>query len=134
MAMVESENTNPAVAVLSDGINHNHAGAGMLQHVGGYLRHNDGQRPSFAFAELCFFTNHGGLPSGFPRIGRIVDPSQHSLSYFQRVRATWVPRPTVEWISNSLTSRLAPPNPRPNPVPVVNPSRMANSTSGIPGP
>ena len=55
-------------------------------------------------------------------------------TYLQRVIVTRVPLPGVDSISNSLTSRFAPPKPRPIPFPEVYPSRNARSISGIPGP
>src|SRR6185503_4286467 len=56
------------------------------------------------------------------------------LVHFHRMTWTRVPRPTVEWISNSLTRRREPPRPSPSPPPVVKPSRSAASMSGMAGP
>src|SRR5262249_699496 len=47
---------------------------------------------------------------------------------------TRVPSPGRVRMSNSFTSRFAPPSPRPSPLPVVKPSFNACSTSAIPGP
>src|SRR3954454_21178220 len=46
-----------------------------------------------------------------------------------RVMVILVPLPGAESISNSLTSRFAPPRPSPRPPPLVYPSRIAKSIS-----
>src|SRR5262249_29546748 len=51
-----------------------------------------------------------------------------------RVIRTSVPWPTADVMWNSLASRLAPPRPRPSPLPVVYPSWSAWAGSAMPGP
>ena len=54
--------------------------------------------------------------------------------HFHRAMVTRVPTPTVDWRSNSLTSRRAPESPSPSPVPELQPSVSACAISLIPGP
>src|ERR1700751_5140503 len=50
------------------------------------------------------------------------------------IMVTVVPRATLDTIENSSTSRLQPGNPIPRPEPVLNPSCIASSIFGMPGP
>src|SRR5580658_6523737 len=85
--------------------------------------HQLGAAPAFAdMALLAHIQAHGR--------GARDDPAAH----FHRVMATRVPTPTVECNSHSLTKRRAPVSPSPNPEPEVQPSVIACSMSGIPGP
>src|SRR5579863_7427264 len=75
-----------------------------------------------------------GLAPCLPHGTLVGDGDPFRTSYFHRVTVTRVPFPGADSIENSLTRRLLPPRPRPIPLPVVNPSLSANSTSGMPGP
>ena len=68
------------------------------------------------------------------KICLVESQSERPLCYFHFVMDTSVPSPTLLRIVNSLTSRLDPLKPRPKPPPVVYPSVMASSRSGMPGP
>ena len=66
-----------------------------------------------------------------------VGDRDHYMSghdYFHRVIVTRVPLPGALSISKSFTSRFAPDNPSPIPVPEVHPSFIASDKSAIPGP
>src|SRR5689334_7694154 len=92
--------------------------AGMFEDVGRELgRHSERRR----------------TPADRSNPGAVVEIEHLARAdYFHRTTVTLVPRPGVVSISNSLTSRREPPRPSPSPLPVVNPSRNACSTSGIP--
>ncbi len=68
--------------------------------------------------------------NGQTRLDGGKDPARH----FQRVMVTRVPTPTCESSSNSLTKRRAPVRPSPKPWPEVQPSVIASSRLGMPGP
>src|SRR5579872_1187886 len=106
---------------------------GMLHQISGHFADRYGECSTTHFVQFQVFRAGQNLPAGIARLARFGNFNQH-LSYFQRVITTLVPSPTREEMSKSLTSRLAPPNPKPRPEPVVNPSRRAMLMSGIPGP
>ena len=66
---------------------------------------------------------------------RVATDFRESLhAHFQRTMVTRVPPPTLLSSSNSLTRRFAPVSPMPRPLPEVQPSVIARSMFGIPGP
>src|SRR5215472_8238044 len=112
--------------------------AGMLDEVGCHLCNGNRDFPAIVFihAQRCgVFQNQSPR---VPHLGRVEDINEElrlpSSCYFHRMTVTFVPSPTRDFSSNSLTNRLLPPSPRPSPEPVVKPPRSARSMSGIPGP
>ena len=101
------------------------ASSRMLDEVGGGLRGHDRGRARRRLVEPEPLgeqrPRRGGprRPGSRRRRAREWSVRPSIRSYFQRVTATRVPWPGVESISNSLMRRLAPPSPRPRPVPVV---------------
>src|ERR1700748_917138 len=112
----------------------------MLENVGCCFRyderHSTGVDLIQAYAPSCV---ECATPGGGDA-GRIRDSERrmvrgNKVQYaFHLAMVTVVPLPGFESSSNSSQRRFAPPNPRPNPPPVVNPSCRARAISVIPGP
>src|SRR5690242_19717274 len=110
----------------------------MFKKVGRQLRDSDGDVATIYLVHPYGRSTVQCRAPSLPRVGWINDLryklNSRSHSYFHRIAVTFVPSPTRDLTSNSLTSLLAPPKPSPNPEPVVNPSRRAKSISAMPGP
>src|SRR6185369_3765428 len=102
--------------------------ARMLDEVGGQLGDDEADAARVRLIEVFGAGQRDRAAARLADGAGIADVQMHP-GHRQRVIVTRVPSPGREWMSNSLTSRLAPPRPSPSPPPVVNPSRMACSTS-----
>jgi hypothetical protein len=99
----------------------------MLRDVRGGLGREEGELPRIGLTQAGLsrdgrrtstrFTDLAGLVDCDSESGRVV--GTHRTVHFHRVITTRVPSPTVELMSNSFTSRFAPPSPSPSPLPVV---------------
>ena len=111
----------------------------MLEDVGGSLRHHLHHPVDVRPTELQRLRQlHRDTPH-LPHTARLIDGDGDGdvagrQGYFHRVTMTFVPPPTREATSNSLTRRFEPPKPSPMPRLVVKPSVIACSRSAMPSP
>src|SRR5579862_1619297 len=110
----------------------------VLEDVAHGLGCDDRHGPGTRFPEAQALGHALQLAARGSHVARILDMDRDGLGDAQRglhfTMTTRVPFPGAESMWNSSESRLAPPNPRPRPLPVVKPSLRAFGMSGIPGP
>ncbi len=127
----------PGGRARAQGAQDQRAAAGMLDQVAGQFGRDDADAPGRCLVKRHVPGGKGRLAPGVADVVHFADRDSQGLAaqvHFHRAIMTRVPWPGADMISNSLLRRLAPLSPNPIPEPEVQPSVMAWSMSGMPGP